>query len=101
MFYFNARDIQEQWFTGVEAAVLRCFSKYVFKNFAILTVKHPCWSLFLNKVTGLEAYIIIKKRLQHTCFPVNTAKFLRATFYIEHLLWILLQVSYKKNSKNF
>ena len=30
MFYFSARDIQKQSFTGVEAAIRRCFSKYVF-----------------------------------------------------------------------
>ena len=35
-----------------------------------------------NKVADL------KKRLQHRCFPVNIAKFLRAT---EHLRWLLLK----------
>ena len=33
-------------------------------------------SLF-NKVAGLKAYNLIKKRLQHSCFPVNIAKFVR------------------------
>ena len=33
-------------------------------------------SLF-NKVAGFQEYIFIKKRLQHSCFPVNIAKFLR------------------------
>ena len=33
-------------------------------------------SLFY-KVAGLKAYIFIKKRLQHRCFAVNIAKFLR------------------------
>ena len=33
-------------------------------------------SLF-NKVSGLQACIFIKKRLQHRCFPVNIAKFLK------------------------
>ena len=32
---------------------------------------------FLNKVAGLQASISIEKRLQHSCFPVNIAKFLR------------------------
>ena len=27
----------------------------------------------------------LKKRLWHRCFPVNFVKFLRATFFIEHL----------------
>ena len=34
-------------------------------------------SLF-NKVAGLQGRSFIKKRLQHSCFPVNIAKSLRA-----------------------
>ena len=44
------------------------------KHFAIFTGKHLCWSLFLIK--------FIKKNLQHRCFPVNIARFLRAS-----ILW--------------
>ena len=64
------------------------FSKIsVLKYFAIFTGKHLCWSLFLiklslfNKVAGLKPGSFIKKRLQHRCFPLNIAKFLRAVFY--------------------
>ena len=32
-----------------------------------------------NKVATLKACYIIKKRLQHRCFPVNIAKFLRTS----------------------
>ena len=32
-----------------------------------------------NKVAGLKTWISIKKRLQHRCFPVNIAKFLRTS----------------------
>ena len=35
-----------------------------------------CWSLF-NKVVDLQASSFIKKRLQHSYFPVNIAKILR------------------------
>ena len=31
-----------------------------------------------------------KKRLWHRCFLLNFAKFLRTTFFIEHLWWLLL-----------
>ena len=51
------------------------------KNFVVFTEKQLCWSLFLNKVAGLKAYNFIKKRLQHTCFPVSIAKFLKTFFY--------------------
>ena len=36
-------------------------------------------SLF-NKVAGPQVCNLIKKRLQHRCFPENFAKFLRAPF---------------------
>ena len=49
----------------------RCsIKKAVLKKFEILTGKHLCWSSFLIK--------FINKRLQHRCFPLNIAKFLRA-----------------------
>ena len=57
----------------------------VLRNFAIFTGKQLCWSLFLIK---LQTFI--KKRLQHRCFPVNIAKFLRTLFFIAHLRWLLL-----------
>ena len=45
-----------------------------------------------NKVSGLKTGNFIKKRLQHRCFPVNIAKFLRTAFFIEHLPWLFLSV---------
>ena len=53
--------------------------KAVLKNFAILTGKHPCWSLFFNKVACIQTCSLIKKRLQRRSFPVNVAKFLSTT----------------------
>ena len=32
---------------------------------------------------------LLKERSQHKCFPVNSTKFLRTAFFMEHL-WILL-----------
>ena len=49
------------------------------KNFANFTGKPLCWSLFL-KSCRVEAWNIIKKRLQRKCFPVKFAKFLRTPF---------------------
>ena len=34
-----------------------------------------------NKAAGLKACNFVKKRLQHSCFPVNIAKFLRINFF--------------------
>ena len=58
--------------------------KGVFRNFTKFTGKHQCQSLFFNKVAGLRP---------HTCFPVNFVKFLRTSFFIEHLWWLLLLIS--------
>ena len=46
------------------------------KNFSIFARKHLCWSLFFNKVANLRPATLLKKRLQHRCFPVNIGKFL-------------------------
>ena len=48
-------------------------------DFAKFT-EHLCQSLFFNKVAGLRPAILLKKRLCHRCFPVNSVKFLRTRF---------------------
>ena len=40
---------------------------------------------------GLQLY---KKGLQHRCFPVKFAKFLRTPFVTEHLRWMLLHLTW-------
>ena len=63
----------------------RCSMKNaVLKNFAILTGKHLCWSFFITK--------FIKNRLQHMCFPVNIAKFLRTPILRNICKLLLLNV---------
>ena len=53
----------------------RCSArKGILRNFAKLTGKHLCQSLFFNKVTG-----------RHRCFSVDFTKFLRTPFLTEHL----------------
>ena len=54
--------------------------KSVNKNFAKLTGKHLCQSLFFNKVAGLRSATLFKKRLWHMFFPMNFAKFLITPF---------------------
>ena len=56
------------------------FKIVILKNFAILKGKHLCWSVILT----LHFFNFIKKRLQHVCFPVNIAKFLRTAIYTEN-----------------
>ena len=67
--------------------------KVVLRNFAKCTGKHLCQSLFFNKVAGLRLATLLKKRVWHRCYPVNFMKFLRTTFIIKHLRWLLLFAS--------
>ena len=87
----------------------RCsIEKTVLKNFAIFTGKDLCWSLFFNKVAGLQVWHFTKKRLQHSFFPMNIEKFLRTLILknicerlllsIKKLFWKISQNSQEKNS---
>ena len=55
------------------------YTTAVLKNLAIFTGKALCSSIFLSENAGLQSCNFIKKRLQHRCFPVNIAQFLRAS----------------------
>ena len=59
----------------LEAVVRMLFKIGVLKNFANVTGKQLCWSLFL---ITLQAFNFIRKRLEHRCFPVE---FLKKTFF--------------------
>ena len=43
-------------------------------------MKTPVLESLFNKLAGLKACNFIKKRLQHSNFPKNNAKFLRTDF---------------------
>ena len=72
----------------------RCFvKKGVLKNFAELTGKHLCQSLFLNKVEGgcfliklqAEACNFIKKETLAQGFSCDFCEIFQNTFFTEHL----------------
>ena len=78
-------------FWSTRSSRLQMFFKIgVLKDVPIFTGKHLCRSLFLINFAGLQLWILLKKRLQHRCFPVSTAEFLRTTF-MKHLQWLLLK----------
>ena len=70
--------------------------KGALKNFAKFIGKHLYQGLFFNKVAGLRPATLLKKRLWHRCFPVNSVKFLRTPFSTEHLRWLPLYLSNNK-----
>ena len=53
----------------------------VLKNFAIFTGKNLCWGLFLIKLQVWGPEALFKKRIQHSCSPVNIANFNNTFFY--------------------
>ena len=59
--------------------------KGVLWNFRKFIEKHLCQSLFFDKIAGLSPATLLKRRLWHSCFPVNFVKFLRTHFFTEHL----------------
>ena len=60
------------------------------KKFRYIHKKTYVLEPFLHKTAGLTACSFTWKRLQHRCFLVNVAKFLRRAFFVEHLQWYLL-----------
>ena len=66
--------------------------KSVLKNFTKFTGKHLCWILFFNKVAGLRPAAVVKKTLQHRCFPENFVKFSRTPFLQNASRRLLLKV---------
>ena len=59
-------------------------------------LQNRCSQKFGNihrKTTVLESLFNKVAGLQHRCFYVNIAKFLRTHFFIEHLRWLLLPLS--------
>ena len=66
-------------------------TKGALRNFAKFTEKHLCKSLFFDEVAGLRPITLLKKRLWHSCFPKDIAKFLRTHFFTEHIQRLLLK----------
>ena len=68
-------------FTSSEAAAQRCSVKKVFLEISQNSQENTCARIsFFNKVAGLSSATLLKKRLWHSCFPVNFLKFLRIPF---------------------
>ena len=71
----------------------------VFQNRCSLKIpdiykKTPVLESLFKKGVGPQSCNFLKKRLQRRCFLVNLANFLRTPFLVEHLWWLLLNVSY-------
>ena len=85
-------------FENIEAVVQSCSVKKVFLDISPNSQENACAraSYFEIKISSAQ---------KHRRFPVNFVKFLRTTFYIEHLWWLLLKTRkvfmQKQPSKGF
>ena len=77
----NHSEVQVLRSSRPEALCKKC----VLRDFAKFKGKRLCQILLFNKVVGLRSANLLKKSLWHRCFPVNFAKFLRTTFFTEHI----------------
>ena len=64
----------------------------VFRNFVKFTGKHLCQRLFFNKVAGLRALTLLKKRLAQM-FSCEFCESSKKIFFTEHLRWLLLYMA--------
>ena len=63
----------------------RSTKKAALKKLAIIRKKPPVLGSLFNNFAVLKAYKFIKWRIQHRCFPVEIVKFLKNTYFEEHL----------------
>ena len=59
---------------------LRCSINKVFLKILQNSLKNTFLKSLFNKVAGWKPVTLLKKRLQHRCFPVNLVKYLSARF---------------------
>ena len=77
------RNVSEKLVSAAsEAVAQRCSVKKVFLEISQNSKENTC----------VRVPFLIKRRLWRRCFSVNFEKFLRTTFFTEHLSWLLLQL---------
>ena len=79
------RKLLQHWYNVQKQPFADALQNRCTKNFTKLTGKHLCWSLFLIKLQTWRPSTVLKKRLQHRCFPVNITKSLWTGFFIKTL----------------
>ena len=82
-FLNNFIQFSMQYTTTIRSSRSQVFFEISVLNVCNIHRKMPVSESLFSKVASLEACNFIKKRLQHRCFPVNIAKFLRK-FYLKN-----------------
>ena len=84
--------MSKRFISNLEVVAHRCSVKKVFLEI-LQNSQGNVWAR-VSFLIKLQAPItLLKKRLWHRCFPVNFTKFLRTTFFTEHLWWLLLHIT--------
>ena len=87
----NLTHFKQMFFS--KTVVRRCSVKNVFLKIPENPQENTCARVsFLMKLGRFQSAILFKKRLWHTCIPVNFAKFLSTHFYAEHFWWLFLSL---------
>ena len=66
-------------------AYVKAFSPYILCIYIVLV-----YLVYIYIHNKYKACNFITKRLQHRCFPMNTAKLLGSPIFTKHLRWMLL-----------
>ena len=82
-FLSNFIQFSMQYITTIKSSRSQMFFEIGVLKVCNIHRKTPVLESLFSKVASLEACNFIKKRLQHRCFPVNIAKFLRK-FYLKN-----------------
>ena len=90
-FYTKTQAKKQLKNDSIGAGLERKHQRLLFEFQCVNVQKKPCDFSYFARSSRQQMFCnFIKKRLQHRCFPVNIAKFLRITFFIEHVCWPLL-----------
>ena len=76
------------------------FKIEVFKNFAIFTRKHLCWSLFVTKLSAYKPATNLLKRDSNTSIFLLILLNFKNSLFVEHFWWLLFKAMFE-TYKNF
>ena len=94
-FLNNCIQFSMQYITTIRTSRSQMFFEIGVLKVCNIHRKTPVLESLFSKVASLEAYKFIKKRLQHRCFPVNIANFLRTPPVAVSVLEIHREFDYK------
>ena len=80
---------EDCWYNG-RSSRPEVFCKKVFIEISQNSKENNCAKVFFSKAEGLRPATLLKKQPWRRYFPVNSAKFLRTHFLIEHIRWLFL-----------